>query len=522
MFKSDPVKLELFRNLFSSIAEEMGVTLQRSAFSPNIKERRDFSCAIFDRNGRMVEQAAHIPVHLGSMPLSVETALRAIGEFRPGDIVILNDPFSGGTHLPDITLISPVFVDDELLFFTANRAHHSDVGGISPGSMSLSTDVIQEGIRIPPIKLAKEGVLDEEVLSLILANVRTPEEREGDLRAQVAANEIGRRRILEIIGRYGPQEVSLYSSALLDYAERMMRSVIRNIPDGTYSFTDYLDDDGVTDAPVKIHVQLTVEDDEATVDFSGSSPQVRGSVNAVYAITLSAVFYVFRALAGFDMPSNSGCLAPIKVIAPEGTVLNAQSPAAVAGGNVETSQRIVDALFGALLQACPERVPAASCGSMNNLAIGGYDPFRRRAFAYYETIAGGMGARPDKDGLSAVHTHMTNTMNTPIEAIEHAYPLRVHRYEIRRGSGGNGRFKGGDGLIREIEILCEAEVSILSDRRRFPPYGALRGQPGKQGKNTLIRNGRRIPLRSKVNLKVKPNDVIRIETPGGGGYGGSD
>ncbi len=520
MWEYDPVRLEIFRNLFSSIAEEMGVTLLRSAFSPNIKERRDFSCAIFDGEGRMIEQAAHIPVHLGSMPLSVQGALSEIDDLKPGDVIILNDPFSGGTHLPDITVISPIFLEGKLSFLVANRAHHSDVGGISPGSMSLSTEVIQEGIRIPPVKLLKEGMLDEEILSLILANVRTPEEREGDLRAQIAANEIGKRRIIELVKRYGLQEVTRYSSALLDYADRMMRSVIREIPDGVYSFTDYLDDDGVTDDPIELRVRITIGGDEATVDFSGSSPQVRGCLNAVYAITLSAIFYVFRALADFDMPSNSGCLSPIKVIAPEGTILNARPPAAVAGGNVETSQRIVDLILGALLRACPDRVPAASCGSMNNIAVGGYDPFRRKPFAYYETIAGGMGARSSKDGLSAVHTHMTNTMNTPIEAIEHSYPLRVRRYEIRRGSGGEGRFKGGDGVVREIEVLCDAELSILSDRRRFPPYGALGGRPGKRGRNLLIRGGKEIPLRSKVNLTLKPGDVIRIETPGGGGYGG--
>ena len=519
MQRYDPVRLEIFRNLFSSIAEEMGVTLLRSAFSPNIKERRDFSCAIFDGEGRMIEQAAHIPVHLGSMPLSVQGALGRIKELMPGDVIMLNDPFSGGTHLPDITLITPVFIEDKPLFFLANRAHHSDVGGISPGSMSLAREVIQEGIRIPPVKLLKEGVLDEEILSLILANVRTPEEREGDLRAQIAANEIGRRRMLELVKRYGLEEVLRYSSALLDYAERMMRSVIRGIPDGIYTFTDYLDDDGVAEGPIELRVRITVEGDEARVDFSGSSPQVRGCVNAVYAITLSAVFYVFRALAGFDIPSNSGCLSPIEVIAPEGTILNARPPAAVAGGNVETSQRVVDLLFGALLRACPERVPAASCGSMNNIAIGGYDPFRDKPFAYYETIAGGMGARPNKDGLNAVHTHMTNTMNTPVEAIEHSYPLKVRTYRIRRGSGGEGRFKGGDGVVREIEVLCDAQLSILSDRRRFPPYGALDGRPGQRGRNLLIRDGREIPLGSKVNLSLKAGDVIRIETPGGGGYG---
>lgn len=514
----DPVKIELYRNIFSSIAEEMGAALQRSSFSPNIKERRDFSCAVFDAEGNMIEQAAHIPVHLGSMPLSVKSAIEEVNRLEPGDVVILNDPFKGGTHLPDITLVKPVFKGDKLLFLVANRAHHADVGGASPGSMPISTDLIQEGLRIPPMKLMKKGELNRELLELILANVRTPWEREGDLNAQIAALNVGERRLREMIDRYGDELIE-YSSHLLDYAERIMRSVISGIPDGRYEFEDFLDDDGVSGEPVGIRVAVEIEGDEAVVDFTGSSKQVRGCVNATYAITLSAVFYVFRSLAPPYTPSNSGCLRPIKVIAPRGSVVNASFPAAVAGGNVETSQRIVDAVLGALLKAIPEKIPAASCGSMNNVAIGGYDPFRGRPFAYYETIGGGMGARPSKDGLSGVHTHMTNTMNTPIEAIESYYPIRVRGYRIRRGSGGEGRFRGGDGIVREIEVLCDAEATIISDRRRFPPYGAMGGKPGKPGLNLLIRGGSVKKLPSKTALPLKAGDILRIETPGGGGYG---
>lgn len=516
----DAVKLELFKNIYASIAEEMGVALCRTAFSPNIKERRDFSCAIFDATGNMIAQAAHIPVHLGSMPLSVLSAIRAV-DFEDGDVVILNDPFSGGTHLPDITLVEPVFIEDNPVFFVANRAHHADVGGMSPGSMPLSTGITQEGIRIPPVKLMKRGKPNQELFGLILANVRTPAERLGDLEAQLAANQIGKRRLVESVQKYGREEFLEYAQALLDYAEKMMRSVIKRVPAGVYEFCDFMDDDGIDDEPVRIAVKITVNDEDVIIDFRDSAPQVKGSVNAVYAITLSAVFYVFKCIGGRDIPANSGCMKPITLIAPEGSVVNATFPAAVAGGNVETSQRIVDVLLGALSKALPEHIPAASSGSMNNLTIGGYDAFRQRYFAYYETIAGGMGARPTADGLNGVHTHMTNTMNTPIEAIEHAYPMQVTTYKIRRGSGGSGKYTGGDGVVREMKLLCDAEATILSDRRKFAPYGIQGGAPGKSGRNMLIQSGgNEKNLPSKANVKLNTGDIIRIETPGGGGYGG--
>ena len=443
---TDPIKLEVFKNLFASVAEEMGVALCRTGHSANIKERRDYSCAIFDGRGEMIAQAAHIPVHLGSMPLAVMAAMEARRVSR-GDTIILNDPYRGGTHLPDLTLISPVFGEDTSspLFFVANRAHHADVGGMAPGSMGVATEIFQEGIRIPPVTLVKGGDLNRDVFDLLLANVRTPEEREGDLEAQLAANETGRRRLLEIVARYGADDTLRYTEELKAYAERMTREAIRRIPEGCYRFEDYLDDDGVTAEPIRIAVAVTVKGGQAVVDFTGTSPQVAGSVNAVYAVTLSAVFYVFRCLVDFDIPSNAGCMVPLTVIAPEGSVVNARPPAAVAGGNVETSQRIVDVLLGALAQALPDRIPAASAGTMSNLVIGGTDHERGRHFAYYETIAGGMGARPTRDGVDAVQTHMTNTRNTPIEALEHAYPLRVLRYEIRRGSGGRGDIEVGMG-----------------------------------------------------------------------------
>ncbi len=519
--KYDAVKLELYKNLYASAAEEMGVVLCRTAFSPNIKERRDFSCAVFDSSGNMIAQAAHIPVHLGSMPSSVLSAIQSV-DMEDEDAVILNDPFRGGTHLPDITLVSPVFMEGkgEPVYFVANRAHHADVGGVSPGSMPLSTEISQEGVRIPPVKILKKGVLNQELLDLILANVRTPVERRGDLEAQIAANETGKRRLIEITSKYGLEECVQYAVGLLDYAEQMTRASIRRIPDGTYEFHDFMDDDGISDDPVKIGVSITVKGDSVMVDFTHSAPQVRGSINAVYAITLSAVFYVFKCIGGQDTPSNSGCMRPITLVAKEGTIVNAMFPAAVAGGNVETSQRIVDVLLGALSKALPHEVPAASCGSMNNVAVGGYDTIRNRSFAYYETIAGGMGARPAADGISGVHTHMTNTMNTPIEAIEHTYPIQLNRYSIRRGSGGSGKWRGGDGIVREMTMLSDAEVTILSDRRKHAPYGIDGGSAGKSGRNTLIHPyGTEIELPSKVRVHLNAGDQMRIETPGGGGYG---
>ncbi|MFQ6015738.1 MAG: hydantoinase B/oxoprolinase family protein [Anaerolineae bacterium] len=518
----DPIRLEIFKNLFASIAEEMGETLRRTAYSPNIKERRDFSCALFDEKGTMISQAAHIPVHLGSMPLSVLSAIEQF-DFRPGDTIILNDPYHGGTHLPDITLVAPVFVEGrgrpQLFGFAANRAHHADVGGMTPGSMPLSQEIYQEGLIIPPLKLMEEGRLNQGVMDLIMANVRTAGERGGDLRAQIAANERGRARLRELVAKYGQAEVRQYMGELVRYTERMTRDLIAQLPDGTYTFSDVMDDDGVEDRPAQIVVRITIADDQATIDFSGTSSQRRGSINCVYAITLSAVYYVFRSIIGLDVPSNSGCLAPLKIIAPRGSLVNAVPPAAVAGGNVETSQRIVDVLLGALAQACPECVPAASSGTMNNVSIGGYDPFRRRNYAYYETVGGGMGARPTKDGIDGIHTHMTNTMNTPVEALEYTYPFLVTCYKIRSGTGGKGRYRGGDGLRRDIQLLYDAQVTILSDRRKFAPYGLLSGQPGAPGKNILIKGGEEHPLSSKVNLFAQSGDVISIRTPGGGGYG---
>lgn len=538
----DPAELEIFKSLYHSVAEEMGAALRRAAFSPNIKERRDYSCAVFDGRGRAVAMGDHMPVHLGSMPMSVAAVLAAL-DLAPGDIALLNDPYAGGTHLPDLTLVMPVFAEraersaDERdvvrreqapqkrrflrrpVFYVANRAHHADIGGAVPASMGLSEEVYQEGLRIPPVLLARAGELQRDVVQLLHANVRTPHEREGDLAAQIAACRLGERRLRELLARYGVALIEQSLDELQKYSARLMRAALGAIPDGVYEAEDFLDDDGFVPPAIRIHVALRVRDERAIANFAGSSPQCRGPVNAVEAITVSAVFYVFRCLLGEEVPACWGLMDPIEVRAPLGTVVNARPPAAVAAGNVETSQRIVDVVLRALSRALPDRIPAASSGTMNNLSFGGSDPRTGRPFAYYETLAGGMGARPTADGLSGVHTHMTNSLNTPIEALESSYPVRVRRYSLRRGSGGEGRFRGGDGLVREIEFLTPVRGSILSERRRTLPYGLEGGKPGRPGKNVLRIGNRTLALPSKVLFEAPAGSAIRIETPGGGGWG---
>jgi N-methylhydantoinase B/oxoprolinase/acetone carboxylase alpha subunit len=518
MKKVDPIELELFKNVFVAISEEMAAVLGRTALSPNIKERKDFSCALFNRAGETLAQGSHIPVHLGAMPLSVQAALRAVA-FEKGDLVILNDPYRGGTHLPDITCISPVFLGGKLEFFVANRAHHSDVGGMSPGSMPLATELFQEGLIIPPLKLYTRGRLNGDVFDLILANVRTPDERRGDLQAQVAANDIGRTRIAEAVGRFGIGRVRLYAGLIQNYSERFLRQTLRDIPDGEYAFEDRLDDDGISDRPIRIAVRIAVRGDRAVVDFAGSAPQTTGGVNANFAITCSAVLYVFRCLVEEDIPFNTGLMRPLSILAPKASIVNADFPAACAGGNVETSQRIVDVLLGALAKAVPERIPAASQGTMNNIAFGGYDPGRKRHFAYYETIGGGMGAGATGPGLSGVHTHMTNSLNTPIEALENYLPLKIRSYALRKGSGGRGSNSGGEGIVREYEFSVPVDLTVISERRRFAPYGAGGGGEAATGRNAVESRGRSRPLGGKGNVKLARGDILRIETPGGGGYG---
>jgi N-methylhydantoinase B len=532
----DPTTLEIYRALYTSVAEEMGVTLRRTSFSPNIKERRDYSCAVFDSAGRVIAQGDHMPVHLGSMPMAVAAVLREV-EIGPGDVVAVNDPFAGGTHLPDVTLVSSVIgrhssvakkkqrTTDRrrTLFYVANRAHHADIGGATPGSMGLATDVYGEGVRIPPIRIVRSGEVCDDVMKLILTNVRSSHERRADFAAQVGSLRTGELRLLEIVERRGAKEARDYAAHLISYSARMMRRAIAQIPDGTYDAEDALDDDGINDQPVPIRARITIKDDHAVVDFTGSSPQVTGAINAVEAITVSAVSYCFRCLVAADVPASAGLMEPIRVIAPEGSVVNAAHPASVAGGNVETSQRIVDTVFKALAQAIPGCIPAASQGTMNNLTIGGIDQRTGAEFSYYETVAGGMGARPALDGMNATHTHMTNSLNTPAEALEYSYPLRVREYRIRHGSGGRGKQKGGDGAVREIETLARARMALLSDRRKRAPYGLSGGADGEPGRAFIVRrSGQKEELASKGNWEMAAGDRVRIETPSGGGWGHLD
>lgn len=544
MHSTDPVTLEIFKHLFASVAEEMGVTLGRTAYSPNIKERLDFSCALFDGDGRLLAQAAHIPVHLGAMPASVRAAINECAPFAPGDVVVLNDPYLGGTHLPDITIVSPVFIETDAqdssgamsapskggraAFYVASRAHHADVGGMAPGSMPLATEIYQEGIIIPPLKLFEMGNRNQAVWRLILRNVRTPYERRGDLAAQLAAHKVGARRAREIVARYGLQQTLHYGQALISYAEQLTRNAIAQMPDGIYSFEDAMDDDGVVEAPLPIRVTVTITGDEMCFDFTGTAKAARGSINAVRAIVESAVYYVVRCLVGDisdsqrteTIPTNAGSFAPITVQVPPGSLLDAHPPHAVAGGNVETSQRIVDVILGALAQALPERVPAASQGTMNNITFGGIHPATREPFAYYETLGGGAGGGADVPGESGIHSHMTNTLNTPVEALEYALPIQVIGYRLRRESGGAGRHRGGDGLRRDLRFLCPVHLSLLSERRRRSPYGLAGGQAGRPGRNVLVRaDGREQDLPGKVTLDLEAGDILSLRTPGGGGWG---
>lgn len=405
------------------------------------------------------------------------------------------------------------------LFFVANRAHHADIGGATPGSMGLATDIYGEGLCIPPVRLVKRGWLDDDMMRLILANVRSHDERRGDFQAQIGSLRTGATRLLEIVARRGEREASDYADHLIEYSARLMRHALDLIPDGSYHAKDALDDDGVDAREVPIKVCINIKGEQALVDFTGSSPQVAGPVNAVEAITISAVSYVFRCLLDGDVPASAGLMSPIKVIAPSGTVVNAVHPASVAGGNVETSQRIVDVLFKALSEALPNKIPAASQGTMNNLTIGGLDSRTGKEFSYYETVAGGMGARPEQDGMSAVHTHMTNSLNTPAEALEYAYPLRVRQYRIRKGSGGKGKQNGGDGIIREIETLSPVRMSLLAERRKRGPYGLAGGADGKPGTAAIINEARVRKIGSKGSWELDAGDRVRIETPGGGGFG---
>lgn len=515
------VDLELFANRLTGVAEEMGVVLQSASMSPNIKERRDFSCALFDAAGDMVAHAAHIPVHLGSTPLAVRAALDAM-ELQRGDVAILNDPYAGGTHLPDVTLVAPVFTarGKKPFAYVADRAHHADIGGGKPGSMALATDIHQEGLRLPPVLLMRGGQWVRETLTLFLANTRVPDERRGDLEAQVAALRAGAARTLDLVGRFGERAVADAMRELQDYSERLVLARIGRFPGGTHTAEDLLDDDGAGGRDIPLRVSIRRRGRTLEFDFRRSGEQVRGPLNANLAITTSAVFYAIACVSGRDVPPNGGMMRPVRILTKPGSVVDCTFPSPVAGGNVETSQRLVDVVMKALACALPGLVPAASGGTMNNLALGGRDAIRARPFSYYETIGVGCGAGPRGDGGSAMQTHMTNTWNTPVEVLEAYYPMRVHRYGVRRGSGGSGAHRGGDGIVRDIEVLVECDVTLLAERRRRGAWGLAGGGDGKPGADEVIdAQGRRRRIDAKSSLTLAAGERIVVATPGGGGWG---
>jgi N-methylhydantoinase B len=505
----DPISLAVLDSRLAGIADEMGALLIRGAYSSNIKERRDCSAALFDARGRMVAQAEHIPVHLGAMPEAVEAVLAQ--DPRPGDAFIVNDPYRGGTHLPDITIVSPVYTSGlGLIGFTVTRAHHSDVGGMRPGSMpSDSREVFQEGIVIPPVRLVRKGRIDPEILQLILANVRTPDIRRGDLRAQLAANARGGKQLVALDEERGDSWLESAFDEQIGYAARRTNAVLEGLPDGTYEAVDYLEGDGLHDEDIAVVVRVEIDGDSLTIDFAGTSGAVDGNVNCPLSVTRSACYFVLRVLLPEDVPRNAGTYEAVDIRAPEGSLVSARPPSAVVAGNVETSQRIADTVLLALASAA--ELPAQGQGTMNNVVIGGRD------WTYYETIGGGQGANHDGDGASGVHVGMSNTLNTPIEALELEFPLRVERQQLAYGSGGTGEHAGGDGIERTVRVLEPASLSLLTDRRRHAPQGSAGGGPGATGRNIV--NGEAVP--SKTSIDLAADDVVAIVTPGGGGWGNS-
>jgi N-methylhydantoinase B len=520
----DPVELSIFSNRISAVCEEMGAVLQRAAFSPNIRDRLDFSCAVFDVDGELCAQAAHIPVHLGSMAYAMRDIVKQV-EWHDGDMIVVNDPFLGGTHLPDVTLISPVYVNNSLQGFVANRAHHADIGGHSPGSMPISKTLDEEGIIIPPQHLLMEGETNQQLLEAIVGSTRNRIIGEGDFAAQISANKTGIQRLAKLINQFGLKHYQQLLYELNKYAHTIALKVIRTIPDGNYQFSDVMDDDGLGNHQLEIKLNLQVAGDQVHADFSGTAEQTQGNINCPLSVVAAAVYYVFRCLMPEYTPACAGSFRPVTISAPQGCLLNATRPAAVAAGNVETSTRVVDVVMGALAQAIPDQIPAACHGSMNNLAMGslggstggssGDSNHSDKAWDYYETMGGGMGAGQNYNGLSGIQTHMTNTRNTPVEVLESSYPVRVHRYALRKWSGGNGKHTGGDGLVREFEFLDETTVTLLTERRSSIPWGLQGGEHGQPGTNKI--NDKVMP--SKFSAQLHKGDHLTIESAGGGGWG---
>ncbi len=514
----DAIELSLFSNRLAAVCDEMGAILQRAAFSPNIRDRLDYSCAVFDANGDLCAQAAHIPVHLGSMAYAMQSIIRRF-DWQPDDMVIVNDPYLGGTHLPDVTFISPVINNGKLLTFVANRAHHADIGSDSPGSMPISASLEEEGLIIPPSYIVRQGQLQDKMMDKLVGATRQPQTMQGDIAAQMSANRAGCQRLHEMIDTLnGSEDAATFTvalDALNDYAERLAKPVYEKIPDGQYRFTDYMDDDGQGQQSIPIKVCISVQGKQIDVDFNGTAAQVAGNINCPLSVAAAAVYYVFRCLLPEHTPACAGSFRAIQLHAPRHSLVNASRPAAVAAGNVETSTRIVDVVIGALLQAIPEQLAAASHGSMNNVAMGFVGDSQQAAWDYYETIGGGMGASVHAQGLSAVQTHMTNTLNTPVEVLETSYPLRIKQYAIRKGSGGVGKNNGGDGIVREYEFTHEASVTLLTERRSTAPWGVEKGGEAQRGKNSL--NKKELP--AKISIQVKQGDCLKIETAGGGAWG---
>lgn len=507
----NPIYLSIFSRKIDAVCEEMGAQLKLAAFSPNIRDRLDYSCAVFDAKGRLCAQAAHIPVHLGSMAYAMREIVESI-DWHDGDIFALNDPYLGGTHLPDVTVICPVFFAGTLQAFVANRAHYADIGSDAPGSMPISKNLSEEGVLIPPTLIGKNLTIDQSVFKSLFANVRNVSDSMGDLAAQCSANRLGIKRTQELISSLGEQKFADSLIELNEYGTRIAKNTISKLVNGRYQYVDYMEDDGLGNVDLPIQVELTIKDESVKVDFSGSAKQTSGNINCPLSVTAAAVYYVFRCLMPTEAPACAGTFSPIKIHASNGTIINATRPAAVAAGNVETSTRIVDVILGALIQATPEQIPACSQGTMNNLAMGSSTV---SPWGYYETIAGGMGASSAQGGLTAVQSHMTNTQNTPVEVLEINYPLRVTCYAIRKNSGGKGANTGGDGVIREFEFLNNATFTILSERRRRRPGGTFGGDDAELGANYL--NNESLP--AKIQKDVSAGDRLRIETPGGGGWG---
>jgi len=517
----DIITMEIIQSSLEYIAEEMGIVLRNSAYSPNIKERMDHSCAIFDAKGQMLAHAEHIPVHLGAMPMAVRETIKMVETINEGDMILVNDPYMGGTHLPDLTLIAPIYYGHKLAGFVANRAHHSDIGGKTPGSMpGNAMELYEEGLIIPPTKLVRMGEINKEILNLIIANSRTPKIRRGDILAQVAANIRGIERVKKIVEKYGLPVFMEATEEILSYSEKLARSEISKMPRTTCEATDYLDDGGERwNKPIKIHVKIEIQDKDIIFDFRNSDDQIPSPLNATRAVTISATYFAFKCIIDQNIPSNDGTYRPLKILTRKGSILDAQKPYPVSGGNVETSQRIVDVIFKALSKIIPEIIPAASQGTMNNISFGGIDPRTGKTFSFYETIGGGSGARPGMDGVDGVHSNMTNTMNTPIEEIERQYPIMILEYSLRQDSCGAGKWRGGLGIIRKYKALAPIRVSLMGERHKYAPWGLEGGLPGALGEYVVVKDNNYIKISSKTTIELQPGDILIIKTPGGGGYG---